>query len=418
MDSSVKSPSVCLPSSKFETCVFCLVIIVNLLLLCGSLYQRFDWYRAQTIRHLPFTETPATNTTLKSVVNETKIKTILLYNIPHNDKWIGTGKRLFPRNGCQFTRCKLFVNPYLIRKRPLESYDSIVFFIDAATMAFKMVKDLSKKSVKRKNSQKYVSVRFEPPVAPPEGYSVSRNLLTNFFNWSISYRQDADIRLPYGSFRQLKPEEYVKPNRTSYTKSDNQSSAIVAWMVSHCITDGRREDYVNELQKYIDVDVYGQCGNLNCKNKLVNESLNCYDMIESNYKFYLSFENSICPGYVSEKFFRIVQLTESVVPVVYGGADYASIAPPHSYIDARQFKPKELADYLKKLDANDTLFAEYLQWKGKYEIENTDQRAFQNAFCELCRKLHQDAESESVKIDSHVIDWYRPENTCIVDPII
>jgi hypothetical protein len=47
---------------------------------------------------------------------------------------------------------------------------------------------------------------------------------------------------------------------------------------------------------------------------------------------------------------------DSVVPVVYGGANYSRIAPPHSYIDARQFEPKQLANYLKKLDANDTLF--------------------------------------------------------------
>ena len=59
-------------------------------------------------------------------------------------------------------------------------------------------------------------------------------------------------------------------------------------------------------------------------------------MRERNYKFYLAFENSICPDYVTEKFFNT--LLFSTVPIVYGGADYvANGAPPNSYIDVRSF---------------------------------------------------------------------------------
>ena len=53
-------------------------------------------------------------------------------------------------------------------------------------------------------------------------------------------------------------------------------------------------------------------------------------MIESKSKFYLSFENSICTDYVTEKFFRIAQL-ENVVPVVYGGADISNICSAKSW---------------------------------------------------------------------------------------
>ncbi len=34
----------------------------------------------------------------------------------------------------------------------------------------------------------------------------------------------------------------------------------VAWVVSHCSTFSKREEYVYELQKHIDVDVFGNCG--------------------------------------------------------------------------------------------------------------------------------------------------------------
>ena len=59
-------------------------------------------------------------------------------------------------------------------------------------------------------------------------------------------------------------------------------------------------------------------------------------MLERDYKFYLSFENSICPDYVTEKFYNPLLFT--TVPIVYGGANYEAIgAPRNSYIDVRNF---------------------------------------------------------------------------------
>lgn len=59
-------------------------------------------------------------------------------------------------------------------------------------------------------------------------------------------------------------------------------------------------------------------------------------MRERDYKFYLAFENSICPDYVTEKLFNTLLFT--TVPIVYGGADYEAIgAPLNSYIDVRNF---------------------------------------------------------------------------------
>jgi alpha-1,3-fucosyltransferase len=156
-------------------------------------------------------------------------------------------------------------------------------------------------------------------------------------------------------------------------------------MASHCDTHSQRETYVKELSKYIDVDIFGQCGKyLTCaKHPLHISNPQCYDMLESTYKFYLSFENAICPDYVTEKFFKI--MGHDIVPVVYGGADYTQHAPPHSYIDARKFQPKELAAYLKLLDANETLYNEYFWWKDYYRVEYSIEDTTRHGFCDLCQ---------------------------------
>ena len=95
--------------------------------------------------------------------------------------------------------------------------------------------------------------------------------------------------------------------------------------------------------------------------------------------------NFICTDYVTEKFFRII--VRNIVPVVYGGEDHSSIAPPHSQIDARLFKPQELANYLLMLDANETLYNEYFWWKDYYYVEAGQEQMVKRGFCELCKKL-------------------------------
>ncbi|EFX76409.1 hypothetical protein DAPPUDRAFT_248910 [Daphnia pulex] len=56
-------------------------------------------------------------------------------------------------------------------------------------------------------------------------------------------------------------------------------------------------------------------------------------------------------------------LAHDIVAVVYGGAEYIQHAPPHSYIDARKFKPTDLAGFLKILNEDDELYNEHSDGK-------------------------------------------------------
>ena len=101
----------------------------------------------------------------------------------------------------------------------------------------------------------------------------------------------------------------------------NKTRSVV-WAVSNCNADSRRDEYVAELSKYIDVDIYGKRGTLECEQNLQNE---CADMWEQKYKFYLAFENAICKDYVTEKLFRT--LKREMILVVLGGSGYYVASP-------------------------------------------------------------------------------------------
>ncbi len=116
---------------------------------------------------------------------------------------------------------------------------------------------------------------------------------------------------------------------------------MVSWFASHCPTHSQQEDYVKELANFVQVDIYGKCGTMECLPRI---SQRCESLLD-DYKFYLAAENSLCPDYVSEKFYRA--LTNDLVPIVYGVADYTDYAPPHSFINMADFaSPKDLAAFI------------------------------------------------------------------------
>ena len=59
-------------------------------------------------------------------------------------------------------------------------------------------------------------------------------------------------------------------------------------------------EYALELSKYINVDIYGPCGKFKCAK---SESKKCYGKLNTDYKFYLAFENSNCKDYITEKLY-------------------------------------------------------------------------------------------------------------------
>lgn len=227
-------------------------------------------------------------------------------------------------------------------------------------------------------------------------------MVPNDYNWTMTYRLDSQIRYKHGVYvpkehpdvapipdshlRQLNipnfSANFFEKYKSLYLKPSRTKS--IAWIVSNCKTTGKREELVRELKKYIPVDVYGSCGTLKCdKPHFTPNYLDCYQRLGERYKFYLAFENAWCHDYVTEKLF--LPLNSSMIPIVYGGADYEKFAPPGSYINVDNFSSiKELAEYIQFLDQSDEEYLKYFVWKEFYDLD------FRNdIWCELCDKLLQ-----------------------------
>lgn len=269
----------------------------------------------------------------------------------------------------------------------------------------------------RLSNQRFIFLLFE---TLPGGEHLPCFSRRHFYNWTMTHRRDSDVYVgkPYGALRRhsrsvtvdqlppkLKPGERApKPVRMlnrSYPHLANRTK-LLAWFNSHCPTHSKREDYFKKLAQYVPVDIYGKCGPLEC---LPRNDPRC-DVVLDKYKFYLAAENSLCPDYVTEKFYRA--LMNNVVPLVYGGADYAQYAPPNSYVNVADFKtPKDLAEYLILLQNNDALYDKFFDWKKDYQVI----RKPLNGWCDLCEKLHDS--SLPSKSYSSVAQWWYEDIPCL-----
>ncbi|XP_070183148.1 alpha-(1,3)-fucosyltransferase C-like [Littorina saxatilis] len=203
------------------------------------------------------------------------------------------------------------------------------------------------------------------------------------FNWTMTYRTHSDFFAPIGQLVRLD-----SPPKKDFRRIVARKTRSVAWFVSSCDTQykygSRREDYAKELGKHIDVDIYGECGSLSCPKK--HGSL-CDDLLTHKYRFYLSFENSLCREYVTEKFFDKFGEDVDIVPVVLGGVDYQKYFPEGTYINTADFpSPRGLARYLHALGENLEAYTAMLERKARYTHSRCRST---EPWCRLCDMLHE-----------------------------
>ncbi|XP_051278324.1 alpha-(1,3)-fucosyltransferase 7 [Dicentrarchus labrax] len=218
----------------------------------------------------------------------------------------------------------------------------------------------------RPATQHWVWLSMEPPVN-----SVNLSQLNGLFNWTMSYRRDADISIPYG-------KTVLGGDELNFQAAPNRS-CFVSWVVSKYRPHQARARVYQSLKKYIPIEVYGRWNKKPLSNKKLLPTI-------ANCLFYLSFENSEAKDYISEKLWRNA-FQAGAVPVVLGPnrTTYEALAPAGSFIHVADFKSTaDLAAYLKRVAADKQAYEKYFQWRHTHRIKTyTDWR---ERLCQICVK--------------------------------
>lgn len=226
--------------------------------------------------------------------------------------------------------------------------------------------------------QVWVVYSAEPP---PHVYYTGRSLMYSkyIFNWTLSFRKDATVFAPYGHAEPFTGEDLKKKQPVNKNYAEGKTKMTYA-VISNCVDDAGRFSYVKKLSRYTPIDLYGRCGNLICP-----RNSSCSEILKP-YKFAITFENSNCKGYISEKFWN--GLFRASIPIVnWIPEQVPDDAPPKSYINVHDFKSmRDLANYLDYLDKNDTEYNSYFHWHQTHHVVHGS--TMWNQFCYLCQALH------------------------------
>lgn len=205
---------------------------------------------------------------------------------------------------------------------------------------------------------------------------------------------------------------------------------LVVWFVSRCTTPNKRELFVQELAKYIPIDIYGKCGAKKDPCIGSDDPHQCLTQLYNSYKFYLSFENCNCDSYITEKYFKFYRTDSifrvNVVPIVMGARidQYEKMAPISDtqkasfiHVDSFQSNAKQLAEYLIYLDRNEDAYMEFYQWKFElvhrfsdlqktfFTIGHFLEDEYDTPFCNLCAHLHNETflkeKKEGIKMSEY-----------------
>lgn len=201
------------------------------------------------------------------------VKTIFVYHLPPEGK---EGIAFFIEQRCPVDSCELTTDIRMINQS-----DCVVFKNSISHIVYT-----------RPENQIWVLYMLESP------YNTGRFVHErDQVNWTATYRRDSTIVTPYEKFVLDDQSIRTMTQIRNYAKGKSKE---VAWFVSNCGARNLRMEYAMELKKYISVDIFGYCGDLRCKR---SDAKACFRLLDTDYKFYLSFENSNCRDYITEKFF-------------------------------------------------------------------------------------------------------------------
>ena len=219
----------------------------------------------------------------------------------------------YPFITCPERRCHAF-KPFRYAHTPLEKADAVV--VNANNLFYMP----SKTTYQRRKKQIWVYHSMESEHMSFCSFHYHITELDDWFNLTMTFKPDSDYVADYrphdfenwpsltshksyvSAFEDLdKVEQGIKEFRQDMQHQfvNKRRKPFILWFVSNCWTRSGREDFVNEMSKYVDIDIFSECTNLKsakpdpCK-KPLNKSKECYFHLFKSYKFYLSFENSKC----------------------------------------------------------------------------------------------------------------------------
>ncbi|XP_060607862.1 glycoprotein 3-alpha-L-fucosyltransferase A-like isoform X1 [Ruditapes philippinarum] len=314
--------------------------------------------------------------------------------------WYNPSKHFTERHAdvfnCGFEKCKYNNCDMTVNTSDANISQAIIF--DGRRMPEKV-------DFTRPNGQIWIFAAHETPISYKDTGTWWYSNKDYSFNWTMTYDKDnSDIYLPYGEI--LKHKTEVIRDYESISQKKNKTLLII---VSHCNVRSKRQEYVNKLKKYVDVEVLGLCGKKwTCGTNLKHDE-DCFKLLNTTYRFYLAFENAFCHQYITEKFYD--NFNYDLITLVRGGSpgETKQIFPKGTFVSTDEFESvQDLAHFLKHISVE--TYAAHLKRKSQYYSAGY-LYVYQRAMCNLCERMNN--QSKYAKTITDIKEWAYGPKPCI-----
>lgn len=212
---------------------FTLVIIIFFL------YFQFDG-RIKKVENLVSNQIEAVNQKIYDQNFSSSLPVVLQWNDIH---WVDIlPKNLQCQKKCFFTKTMRYEN----------FADVILFYFGNGAL-----KEIPKSDQRKRMN---VMITFEPPTL---GHYFT-NIRSDFFNFTVTYRSDSDLPMPYDCLKELDKNDTDKWSDEEVDKAISNKNNMALYLVSHCSTDSKRESIIEKIKKYINITQFGECNNNQC----------------------------------------------------------------------------------------------------------------------------------------------------------
>uniref|UniRef100_A0A8B9R5C2 Fucosyltransferase n=1 Tax=Anas platyrhynchos TaxID=8839 RepID=A0A8B9R5C2_ANAPL len=235
----------------------------------------------------------------------------------------------------------------------------------------------------RPQRQLWVWMNFESP-----SHSPGLQGLGGVFNWTMSYRRDSDVFVPYGYLHALpQPRPFALPRKTR----------LVAWVISNWNEEHARVRYYRQLKEHLAIDCVrgagagaggGQRGEdgvglqvLPGLRELAAHRLHHREALEERLRCQQPCPSSSAPA---------------------GPTTSASSPPTPSSTSMTSPAPGCWPTYLKFLDKNKPSYRRYFAWRNKYEVHVTS--FWDEHYCKVCEAVR--TAGNQVKTVRNLASWF------------
>ncbi|KAK8769417.1 hypothetical protein V5799_014118 [Amblyomma americanum] len=282
----------------------------------------------------------------------------------------------------------------------INTSDAVVFAAESA--------DLADLPPYRRQSQAWVFFAEGPHQWTP---SQDLSQTVPIFNWTMAFREDSDIVVPYKAWKPI----FGIPNVSKRVATFRAKARTAVWMISECEKQkleisgnssvagspwSGTERFINIVLDRIDVDIIFDCGRHLCASRH-----ECLNLLKDEYCFVFVMESSPCFEHPAQ--FIYDSFYYDIIPVLFGVGDFKHPLPPQTFIDTSKLEdPSDAVDALRKTGFSPRAYVNFMTQR-----QDSVHMLAVNSMCALCNALYAPPEKPLHK-DSLL--WWRNRSDCSV----